>query len=84
MNSRHTRPLVVAVIAVGFVAFSAPIGAQQGSNLLEAVARGDLGTLQRALETGYEFLGSVFHMNLDIDRIRTVRPDVHAILRSPG
>ena len=178
MNGRHTHPLVVAVITLGFVAFSVPTAAQQAGDLLEAVARGDLGKLQRALATGvepdvrgpnrgtpliaaamfgqtdlvrfllehdasldlqnadgatalhvaalfghprsvslllaagaardvrnnngqmaldlvsgpwsaewegiYEFLGSVFQMDLDIDRIRTVRPDVYAILRSPG
>lgn len=34
------------------------------------------------LEGLYEFLGSVFQMELDIDRIRVVRPEVHDILRA--
>ena len=54
MNSRHIHPLIAAVIALGFVAFTALIDAQQSDDLLEAVARGDLGTLQRALATGVE------------------------------
>ena len=32
----------------------------------------------------YEFLGVVFQMNLDIDRIRAVRPEVRTILQSAG
>lgn len=54
MNSRHIHPLIAAVIALGFVAFTAPIDAQQSGDLLEAVARGDLGTLQRTLATSVE------------------------------
>ncbi len=34
------------------------------------------------LEGIYEFLGSIFQMELDIDRIRMVRPEVHDILRA--
>ena len=32
----------------------------------------------------YEFLGVVFQMNLDIDCIRAVRPEVRTILQSAG
>lgn len=176
MTGRHARQLVVAVIVFGFVAISVPIYAQNETDLWEAVALGDLATLQRALDVGvdpdvlepngatplivaamfgqtdlvrfliekeatldiqnndgatalhvaalfghpqavslllaagaardlrnnegltpldlvsgpwseewdglYQYLGAVFQMDLDIQRIREVRPEVHAILRA--
>ena len=176
MTNRHARQLVVAVIVLGLVALSAPIYAQNDTDLWGRVARGDLNTLQRALEAGvdpdvlepngatplivaamfahtdlvrfliqkeatldaqnndgatalhvaslfghpqavmlllaggaasdlrnndgmtpldlvsgpwsdelvglYEFLGAVFQVDLDIERIRETRPEVNAILRT--
>ena len=174
MTSRNARQFVVAMIVLSLVALRAPIYAQSKADLWEAVARGDLHTLQRALESGldpdvrepngatplivaamfghtdlvrlliendaaldvqnndgatalyvaslfghpdavtlllkegaardtrnndgvtaletvsgpwsdelrglYEFLGSIFQMELDIDRIRDVRPEIRALL----
>ena len=54
MTSHHARQLVVAVIVLGPVALSTPIYAQHEADLWEAVARGDLNTLQRALESGLD------------------------------
>ena len=175
MTSCHRR-LVVVVMVLGLVALGAPIYAQHEADVWEAVARGDLDTLQRALEAGvdpdvlepngatplivaamfgqtdlvrfliekeatldvqnndgatalhvaslfghpqavtlllaggavsdlrnndgltpldlvsgpwsdeldglYEFLGAVFQMDLDIERIREIRPEVNALLRT--
>ena len=176
MTNRHARQLVVAATVLAVGALSAPIDAQHDADLWEAVALGDLTTLQRALEAGvdpdvlepngatplivaamfgqtdlmrfliekeatldiqnndgatavhvaalfghpqavklllaegaasemrnndgltpldlvsgpwseeleglYQFLGAVFQMELDIERIRESRPEVHAILRT--
>ena len=176
MTSLNTRQLVAGVIVLGLVALSAPSYAQTEPDLWEAVARGDLDTLQRALAAGvdpdvrepngatplivaamlghtdlvrllidedaaldlynndgatalhvaalfahpravkvllasgaardmrnndgltpldlvsdpwnqelqglYEYLGAVFQMELDVDRIREIRPEVDAILRA--
>ena len=54
MTSHHARQLVVAVIVLGPAALSTPIYAQHEADLWEAVARGDLNTLQRALESGLD------------------------------
>ncbi len=54
MTSHHARQLVVAVIVLGLVALSTPIYAQDDADFWEAVARGDLNTLQRALESGLD------------------------------
>ncbi|MEE2965624.1 MAG: hypothetical protein VX427_15965 [Acidobacteriota bacterium] len=40
--------------------------------------------LSADLDGLYEFLGVVFQMNLDIDRIRAVHPEVRTILQSAG
>ncbi len=178
MTNLYARQLVVAGLVLCLVGVGAPISAQHEANLWEAVARGDLGTLQQALDAGvdpdvlepngatplivaamfgrtelvrflidneasldiqnndgatalhvaslfghpqtvklllaggaarelrnndgrtpldfvsgpwneemdglYEFLGTVFQMELDIERIRKVRPEVNALLRTPN
>jgi hypothetical protein len=47
---------------------------------LEAVS----GPWSEELRGLYEFFDGIFQMQLDIDRIREVRPEVHAILQAAG
>ena len=54
MTSRNARQLVAAMIVLGLVALRTPIYAQNEAELWEAIARGDLNTLQRALESGLD------------------------------
>tara|TARA_B100002003_G_C13934053_1_gene453648 strand:+ start:235 stop:771 length:537 start_codon:yes stop_codon:yes gene_type:complete len=42
------------------------------------------GPWSEELDGLYEFLGAVFQMDLDIERIRTIRPEVNALLRAPN
>ena len=51
-----------------------------GVTPLEAVS----GPWSEELRGLYEFFDGIFQMQLDIDRIREVRPEVHAILQAAG
>ena len=51
-----------------------------GVTALEAV----LGPWSEELTDIYEFFDAIFQMQLAIDRIREVRPEVHAILQAAG